>query len=1041
MKAKDTKRKTRTGAARRIGALFLALTMTFGTWIPAFAEEPAPVIEEHAAEDTPVNEENKEVTPEVQETPAQDKADGLEISEPDIKPAVGQSVGPKINLLQKGATSVSGSVLGKWGSDPYPITLKITTSDGNTYTTTKEAPKRYNSRWKIDLPTEYPELQVGDTVTVTITQGNKEYTSTAVVQKTNADEYEDTLTMPTGEIWIEQTSSNQVNEDEQKEARSMFDNVNTAIAADIKNVKFIIDGVEHAYYEVTYKDGSTSGKIEAKDLTVYQVKEYSAMPIVKDIKVTTDTITGTLSNTVANGTKITFLSSLDEREVDSYCKEGKCQTTKSTVDSTATVTITGDTFSIKISDDKLKLGQYFGIVVKEPHKFRSCDKFKPVLGIPDKVSVRDPHKLTDADKKAIEQAIRDANTVNGVSKLPGNTKEPAYIDFDKEGNARIINPNNVEGTWDDSYENFTPTQNEDGTYKVTGEAEVYKIQAKDLVKNLPPNSPKIAVDTDNGQVTITPPAYIAEEGKVFDTDLASYTLSYTPAGGAEKTVTATRTVENDKTTWSVSDGAKIDAETGVITLNVDDIEVGGTLTAKAKDNGGLEGDTDKLDSDPVTKELETATVSYDANEGSGSMDAKTLNKGGKVTVPTGSGSFEAPENQKFAGKWVDGANKEYTPGEDIDHIKGDMTLKPVWETIKVKVTYNPGDGSGTMAPEEIDKGSDYTLKSNTFDAPKHHKFSGWKVGDTPYDENGLVKKVIENITAIAQWQRKQVTVTYDPGDGKGNLEGLTDNKVTVDMGLPYNLKQHTGFEPNDENKVFSHWQIGDGTTEYKEGAEYTVEGNIVVKAVWKDITVKLTFKPNGGKWTDGSTDNKVFEVKKGTEFDIIAAPTRDNYTFQYWKGSEFKPGQKYTATEDHEFEAQWKADSPTPPGGNDGDNPGTNPNQPGDPNNPNKPGDPNKPNDPNNPNKPGEPNAPGQSSDPKGPKGPNDPSAPWGKGNTDIDALLRRMKALRNDPAVRKILEGQRVIPRAGVGASTTAVEPVLFPVDLLPAPKKREEE
>lgn len=57
MKTKDTKRKTRTGAARRIGALLLALTMTFGTWTPAFAEEPVPVIEEHV--ETPAEETEK----------------------------------------------------------------------------------------------------------------------------------------------------------------------------------------------------------------------------------------------------------------------------------------------------------------------------------------------------------------------------------------------------------------------------------------------------------------------------------------------------------------------------------------------------------------------------------------------------------------------------------------------------------------------------------------------------------------------------------------------------------------------------------------------------------------------------------------------------------------------------------------------------------------------------------------------------------------------------------------------------------------------
>ena len=98
MKTKDTKRKTRTGAVRRIGALFLALTMTFGTWTPAFAEEPVPVIEEHA--ETPA-EETEKGTPEVQETPAQaePEADGLEIGPEIVEGAVGApKVDEKLNL-------------------------------------------------------------------------------------------------------------------------------------------------------------------------------------------------------------------------------------------------------------------------------------------------------------------------------------------------------------------------------------------------------------------------------------------------------------------------------------------------------------------------------------------------------------------------------------------------------------------------------------------------------------------------------------------------------------------------------------------------------------------------------------------------------------------------------------------------------------------------------------------------------------------------------------------------------------------------------
>ncbi|MBP3883945.1 MAG: InlB B-repeat-containing protein [Olsenella sp.] len=44
----------------------------------------------------------------------------------------------------------------------------------------------------------------------------------------------------------------------------------------------------------------------------------------------------------------------------------------------------------------------------------------------------------------------------------------------------------------------------------------------------------------------------------------------------------------------------------------------------------------------------------------------------------------------------------------------------------------------------------------------------------------------------------------------------------------------------------------------------------------------------------------------GREIRIHEAPTREGYTFDYWKGSAYQPGDAYTVTEDHTFVAQWK---------------------------------------------------------------------------------------------------------------------------------------
>ena len=71
---------------------------------------------------------------------------------------------------------------------------------------------------------------------------------------------------------------------------------------------------------------------------------------------------------------------------------------------------------------------------------------------------------------------------------------------------------------------------------------------------------------------------------------------------------------------------------------------------------------------------------------------------------------------------------------------------------------------------------------------------------------------------------------------------------------------------------------------------------------------KITYELNGGSYK-GSTKDIVEEHREGTEIDIHEAPERDGYTFLYWKGSEYRPGDKYTVNEDHVLTAQWEKKS------------------------------------------------------------------------------------------------------------------------------------
>ena len=67
----------------------------------------------------------------------------------------------------------------------------------------------------------------------------------------------------------------------------------------------------------------------------------------------------------------------------------------------------------------------------------------------------------------------------------------------------------------------------------------------------------------------------------------------------------------------------------------------------------------------------------------------------------------------------------------------------------------------------------------------------------------------------------------------------------------------------------------------------------------------ITYDLKGGSY-NGSPEAITEEYETGAIITIHEAPEREGYTFSYWKGSEYQPGDSYTVEEDHEFVAQWE---------------------------------------------------------------------------------------------------------------------------------------
>lgn len=89
---------------------------------------------------------------------------------------------------------------------------------------------------------------------------------------------------------------------------------------------------------------------------------------------------------------------------------------------------------------------------------------------------------------------------------------------------------------------------------------------------------------------------------------------------------------------------------------------------------------------------------------------------------------------------------------------------------------------------------------------------------------------------------------------------------------------------------------------------------ITLYAGWDDKDYTLTYDPNGGSWDDGSKDIKQEKTPKSEIQTIMKGPKRIGYEFEYWKGSEFYPEDKYVGEGtrnqfgrpvNHTLTAQW----------------------------------------------------------------------------------------------------------------------------------------
>lgn len=225
------------------------------------------------------------------------------------------------------------------------------------------------------------------------------------------------------------------------------------------------------------------------------------------------------------------------------------------------------------------------------------------------------------------------------------------------------------------------------------------------------------------------------------------------------------------------------------------------------------------------------TVSFDASEGSGTMEAVSGVFDTFVLPPS---TFTAPAGKYFSGWSVNGSTKN--PGESIT-VLSNTTAYASWRNIPspgFTVTYNGGnDCGGSMDSEnKTDFYGELTLPDCGFTPPAGKKFLYWREGNSTWNPGDKII-ISFNTTINAIWgdlpqQNPGYTVSFDGNGGTGTMASVTG--VSGEYTLPAN-----GFSA-PAGKQFECWGVGPFEEKYDPGDKINVTVNTSIKALWEEIT-------------------------------------------------------------------------------------------------------------------------------------------------------------------------------------------------------------
>ena len=287
------------------------------------------------------------------------------------------------------------------------------------------------------------------------------------------------------------------------------------------------------------------------------------------------------------------------------------------------------------------------------------------------------------------------------------------------------------------------------------------------------------------------------------------------------------------------------------------------------------------------EEIPTHTMTYTGGTGyvSGEMTPQEAKEGQNYSFPAP--TFIHEPHMEFD-YWEVGSN-QYHVG-DVLLCEGDVIAYANYKYLPTHtMTFNAGEGSGSMSEIVKYEDENFVLPACTFTAPENYEFSHWLVGGVEKQPGDEIEAT-SNYEVVAVYSRSKVTVTFSSGEGTG-ADIVMSN---VDKGSYIDLPACTFTAP--EGYRFSGWRMAGHT--YAAGESVQINGSITFTAVYELIPVyTVTFDAGTGSGSMAPVNKQ-----EGASY-VLPESTftpSEGYVFKCWNvgGVEKNPGDSITINGD-----------------------------------------------------------------------------------------------------------------------------------------------